>query len=162
MADHHPPPDSCRPAGPPRSFLLQLSLLDLGCSGYSASLRAAAALSASLAHFGHPEWPAPLQAFGSYTPEELTPCRAALCELQATQPAQQLRPLWRQQHESHGYQERAAEWAELLRVFACPSRVLCGGKPLDPGAAKAAGGEGRGVGGTLSPAPEDVSAMMVD
>lgn len=63
------------PAHCPCSFLLQLSLLDLPCSGYTASLRAAAALSAALAHYGLPEWPAQLQAFGSYTLEEIVPCR---------------------------------------------------------------------------------------
>ncbi len=67
------------------SFLLELSLLDLACSGYTASKLAASALSVALAVFGKPEWPAALQQFGSYTGEDLAACKASLRQLQAAQ-----------------------------------------------------------------------------
>ena len=67
------------------SFLLQLGLLDLDCSGYAPSLQAAAALSLSLATFGKQGWPLSLQQFGSYLESDLAPCKACLAELQATQ-----------------------------------------------------------------------------
>jgi hypothetical protein len=88
----HPAPTSPPAPGPcsspsscPCSFLLQLGLLDLDCSGYAPSLQAAAALSLSLATFGKPGWPLSLQQFGSYLEADLAPCKARLAELQATQ-----------------------------------------------------------------------------
>ena len=132
------PPASC-------SFLLQLSVLDLGCSAHCASLRAAAALSVALSYFGKPEWPQVLQSFGSYEPAELAPVRARLVELQAALQASQLRPLWRQQHESHGYDEFKAQWDRCMLIFACPNRMLY-----------------QRDGGTVSPVPADATAMMVD
>eukprot|EP00887_Chlorella_sp_A99_P007648 scaffold20.g7648.t1 len=126
------------------SFLLQLSLVDLASSAYPASLRAAAALSLALAYFGKPEWPAALRGFGSYEAAELGPCRMRLAELQAITPTSQLRPLWRQAHESHGYDEFKPQWDRCLRIFACPNRML-------------AAREGE----TESPPPEDSIAPMM-
>ncbi|KAK9806713.1 hypothetical protein WJX72_000302 [[Myrmecia] bisecta] len=65
------------------SFFLQLSLLDLTCTGYSASLLAASALSNSLHIFGKESWPVFLQQYAAYTSQELAPCKANLFELEA-------------------------------------------------------------------------------
>lgn len=70
---------------PACSFLLQLALLDLECSGHAPSLMAAAALSVSLEAFDKESWPAALQQFGSYLPSDLAAAKARLVELQASQ-----------------------------------------------------------------------------
>jgi hypothetical protein len=75
----------CCPPFLSRSFLLQLAVLDLECSGYAPSLLAAAALSISLGVYGKPAWPQSLQCFGSYTEADLAPAKARLAELQASQ-----------------------------------------------------------------------------
>lgn len=69
---------------PARSFLLQLSLLDVECSGYAPSLLAAAALSLSLEAYGGPAWPREMQQFGSYLSSDLEPVKRKLADLQAT------------------------------------------------------------------------------
>lgn len=66
-----------------RSFLLQLSLLDLDCSGFSASLLGAASLRVALAFFGKEEWPAAMQQYAVYSVEELDDVSARLISLQS-------------------------------------------------------------------------------
>lgn len=79
------PPALPRLPSPTCSFLLQLALLDLECSGHAPSLLAAAALSVSLEAFDKESWPAALQQFGSYLPADLAAAKARLVELQASQ-----------------------------------------------------------------------------
>jgi cyclin A len=128
------------------SFLLQLALLDLECSGHAPSLMAAAALSVSLEAFDKESWPAALQQFGSYLPSDLAAAKARLVELQATQAAEQLRPIWRGMHEQHSYPEYDAEWSRVVLIFSCVSR-----SHLLPS-------------GASSPPPQDTpaAAMLID
>lgn len=142
------------------SFLLQLALLDLECSGHAPSLLAASALSLSLAAYGKPAWPAALQQFGSYLEADLAPVRARLAELQAGTAAEQLRPIWRGMHEAHSYPEYDAEWKRAVLLFSCASRAHLG-----PAAAMLAGGDSATTSGTDSPQlpqPQDATAMLID
>ncbi|KDD75156.1 hypothetical protein H632_c838p0 [Helicosporidium sp. ATCC 50920] len=110
------------------SFFLQLSLLDLSCCAYSASLLAAASLCQALVFFGREGWPLPLQRFGSYRPEELEGCRARLRDLAARVECPELRRLWLASHEQHGYDEFREEWKRLLDVLRAPADVSGGGE----------------------------------
>lgn len=67
-----------------RSFLLQLSLLDLECSALPASLAAAASLGNALELFGRDPWPAALRHYAAYTAAELAPARAKLAAVQVS------------------------------------------------------------------------------
>lgn len=103
-----------------RSFLLQLSLLDLECSALPASLAAAAALANALELFGKDAWPPALRHYAAYTLPELAPARAMLAGVQESVSADHLRQIWRSHHEGHGYEEYKDEWARALLLIACP------------------------------------------
>ncbi len=103
-----------------RSFLLQLSLLDLECSALPASLTAAAALANALELFGKDAWPAALRHYAAYTRAQLAPARARLATVQECVGADHLRQIWRTHHEGHGYEEFRDEWARALLLVACP------------------------------------------
>lgn len=144
----------------PCSFLLQLALLNLECSGHAPSLMAAAALSAALEVFGKPAWPLALQQFGSYLESDLAPVRARLVLLQATQAAEQLRPIWRSMHEQHSYPEYDAQWKRAVLIFSCASRAHLG-----PAAALVPAASTSSSDSTASPPPPqplDASAMLID
>lgn len=156
------------PSCPSCSFLLQLALLDMGCSEHVPSLMAAAALSVALGVYGRPAWPREMQQFGSYLERDLAPVKARLAELQATQAAEQLRPLWRGMYEEHSCPEYEAEWRHAVLAFSCASRLAP--MPTQPprtqpvkGAASAlsaAGVEASDL--PAPPQPTDASAMLTD
>ncbi|KAL6779622.1 hypothetical protein ACKKBG_A13050 [Auxenochlorella protothecoides x Auxenochlorella symbiontica] len=102
------------------SFLLQLSLLDLECSAYSASLLGASALSVALRFFGKPAWPLSMQQYAVYRADELEPCAARLAFLQSSCEYMQLRQKWLTSHENHGYEEHADEWLRALAIMRGP------------------------------------------
>ncbi|PSC71048.1 chitin deacetylase-like isoform e [Micractinium conductrix] len=151
------------------SFLVQLALLSLECSGHAPSLLAAAALSLSLEAFGKAGWPLALQQFGSYLPADLEPVKRQLADLQATQAAEQLRPIWRGMHEAHSYPEFDEEWKRAVLIFSCASRAHMSppGAPEPPRSLGAAAADAGAPARAASPAPpqpqpQDSAAMLVD
>jgi len=106
------------------SFLLQLALLDLSCSGHSASELAAAGISLSLKFFGKDEWPACLEKFCCYELQEIKPLRATLLRNQAHLDAIQLREIWRGKYAQHHYPENARHWEKNLDMFGNRCEVL--------------------------------------
>ncbi|KAL4437486.1 hypothetical protein ABPG77_003467 [Micractinium sp. CCAP 211/92] len=150
------------------SFFVQLALLDLECSGHAPSLLAAAALSVSLEAFGKPAWPVALQQFGSYLPVELEPVKQRLVDLQCTQGAEQLRPIWRSLHEQHSYPEYEAEWRRAVNIFSCASRSYLVPPPpgcvsADSKGSSAEPANSAGSDSPAAPAPHDAAApMLVD
>ncbi|KAL4452109.1 hypothetical protein ABPG75_007771 [Micractinium tetrahymenae] len=151
------------------SFFVQLALLDTACSGYAPSLLAAAALSVSLEAYGKQPWPVVLQQFGSYLPAELEPVKRRLADLQATQAAEQLRPIWRGLHEQHSYPEYEAEWRRAILIFSCASRAHlapppsgCDGTAAQGSSAVPSSGSA-GTDSPAAPAPQDTATpMLVD
>lgn len=101
------------------SFLLQLGLLDLDCSGYAPSCVAAASLSTALEIFGKPSWSPALQRYTAYTTSDLEPCKVRLRHAQCNLAAEHLRRTWHAHHENHGYDCYRNEWARALLLINC-------------------------------------------
>lgn len=70
-----------------RSFLLQLSILELELSAYAPSHVAAAALCEAFVAFGKEAWPEPIVGYAGYTLEQLTPVRPAPARRRVACPA---------------------------------------------------------------------------
>jgi len=106
------------------AFLLELSLIELPCSAHPHSMLAASALSLALAFFGKESWPGQLSAFGSYTLEDLQPCRQRMAAAQVSQDAFNLRYLWRSAYKEHDYPHYDADWRKAHAVMAQPSDAI--------------------------------------
>ena len=109
------------------SFLLQLALLDMQCSGFAPSYLAAAALSLAFTAFNKPAWPRCLEAHGAYTLTELAPIREQLATLQAAQDAPQLRLCWKRLYNLEDTEHAAfqEEWKKMVtQIFSCSSTTL--------------------------------------
>lgn len=105
------------------SFLLQISLLDHECSKFPGSLLAAGAMSLALKTFNKPAWPRELQQFGSYEPADVLPVAQRLAHVQETQPASQIRVLWRRLYTVCAYEDFKTEWMWVQRAFT-PCQLL--------------------------------------
>jgi len=117
------------------AFLLQLGLLEQSCSSFPHSMLAASALSLALVFFGKETWPKELSTFGSYSVDELQPCRSRLAAGAANQEARNLRFLWHSYCKTHDYASFAGEWARALSIVSQPSdciSALLGANGLEP------------------------------
>lgn len=105
------------------SFYLQLGLLQLECSAFTASCMAASALSNALEMFGKPAWSLALQHYSAYTQQDLYACKQVQKETQRTVAADHLRTIWRGYHEGHGYEHYQSEWDRAIWLISCAGRV---------------------------------------
>ena len=96
-----------------------MGLLDLDCSGFTASCVAASALSIALEIYGKPAWSPALQHYSAYRLQDLAPCKRKLQHVQDTLGAERLRRIWRAHHENHGYDEYKDEWVKALCLISC-------------------------------------------
>lgn len=106
------------------AFLLQMGLLELPCSAFPHSMLAASALSLSLVFFGKDTWSSDLSSFGSYSLDDLQPCRQRLAAALASQEARNLRTLWYAHCKTHDYATYTGEWRRLLDVVAQPTDAV--------------------------------------
>ncbi|KAK9809822.1 hypothetical protein WJX73_010078 [Symbiochloris irregularis] len=110
------------------SFLLQLSLLDLSCTGFPACSLAAAALSLALAFFKEDAWPQLLQHYTALMQEDLQPVKTAICKAQASQDVSAFRLIW---HFSEGepgnktYAEYSTEWQQVIALMSQRGELIC-------------------------------------